>query len=121
MNELSCGGVTLNCQLPDNAARFCGLELPPPPHAGSIAILPSSKRQKSFEYLASDDIFLKCQLQAELNRARTMRINRVQERRTSNAVTSAAFESGGIEWSGITADDVVSGGARIVRIVNAEL
>src|SRR5277367_986522 len=64
---------------------------------------------------------LEPQLQTKLDRARPMRIERVQERRTGHAIGSIASESRGINRPAITTDDVVARTPWVIRIVNSEL
>ena len=111
----------VNCQLPDRLAgssELLLLELPRPPQDDSV-IAPASNRSnglfvrapedrgnRSLECIrpgvgSSVDLCMICraletQLQAKLNRARAMCIERVQERCPGYAVGSAAFKPGGI-------------------------
>jgi hypothetical protein len=64
---------------------------------------------------------LETQLETKLYGARPMRIERVEERCPGNAIGSAALESGGIRGAGIATDDVVSGAAGVIGIVDSEL
>ena len=112
----------VNCQLPDRFAGSCELlllELLPPPQDDSV-IAPASNqnnthvspRVQNSHFRRSESLrqgvgffvrmcmiffsVLETQLQAKLNRARAMRIERVQERCPGYAVGSAAFKPRGI-------------------------
>ena len=50
-----------------------------------------------------------------------MRVNRVQERSSGDAVSAASFVAGRIRWSGIATDDVIAGATGIIRVINPEL
>ena len=111
----------VNCQLPDRLAGSCELlllELPPPPQDDSVIAPANNQSNAHFALRVQNSHFrlseffrqgvglfvricmicrvLETQLQAKLNRARAMCIERVQERCPSYAVGSAAFKSRGI-------------------------
>src|SRR5450755_4143508 len=50
-----------------------------------------------------------------------MRIERMQKRSSSNAISSATPKSGGINGAGITTDYVVAAAAGVIRVIDAEL
>ena len=64
---------------------------------------------------------LETQLETKLDGARPMRIERVQEGSSGDAIGSAALKPSGIHRAGIATDDVVSAAARIIGIVDPEL
>ena len=50
-----------------------------------------------------------------------MCVERVQERRTRNAINSASLKARGILGPRVTANNVISAASRIVRVIGAEL
>ena len=60
-------------------------------------------------------------LQTKLHGSGPMRIERAEEGRSGYAICPAAQKAGGIHGAGITADNVVSAAARVIRIVEPEL
>src|ERR1700722_7253092 len=64
---------------------------------------------------------LKSQLETKLYGARPMRIQRMQERGSGDAIGAAALEPRRVQGAGITANAVIAAAARVIGIVDTKL